>query len=143
MKRLLLLCVCAATLIGCQYFPESSFELAPDSRLPRWFTLPEGMLRKDVSVTMSYYMKPTGRSAVFILHDATKKELATVGGTPRGTATLTLKNPPLGSPPGYPSYEVVTANGIVEIIEHRRMEPLFWVTDDAAVTSELNVPANK
>jgi hypothetical protein len=35
------------------------------------------------------------------------------------------------------SYEVVTVNGITEIIEHRKMEPLFYVTDDAAVWEEL------
>jgi hypothetical protein len=41
--------------------------------------------------------------------------------------------PPQGFPSGYPSYEAITVNGITEIIEHRKMEPIFYVTDDAAV----------
>lgn len=28
-----------SAIIGCQYFPES-FQLAKDSRLPKWITLP-------------------------------------------------------------------------------------------------------
>jgi len=40
---------------------------------------------------------------------------------------------------GYPSYEVITLNGITDIIEHRRMEPIFYVTDDPAVWKELGV----
>jgi hypothetical protein len=45
---------------GCNYFPESRFELAPDSRLPNWFTLPENLSRADVTVRMSYYIEPCG-----------------------------------------------------------------------------------
>jgi hypothetical protein len=48
-----------------------------------------------------------------------------------------LKHPPQGFPPGYPTYEVITVNGITDIIEHRRMEPIFYVTDDLAVWNEL------
>jgi hypothetical protein len=34
---------------GCE---ESSFDLAPDSRIPKWFSLPAGVQRSDVKVTM-------------------------------------------------------------------------------------------
>jgi hypothetical protein len=34
-------------------------------------------------------------------------------------------------------YEAITANGITEIIEHRRMEPVFYVNDDPALRSQV------
>ena len=42
---------------------------------------------------------------------------------------------------GYPSYEVITVNGVIEIIEHRKLEPIFYITDDLAVLKELGVGA--
>ena len=34
---------------------ESQFTLDPSSRLPRWFTLPPGYARQDVTVRLTYY----------------------------------------------------------------------------------------
>lgn len=42
-----------------------------------------------------------------------------------------------GYPEGYPSYEITTVGEITEFIEHRRVEPIFYVTDDPAVDEEL------
>jgi hypothetical protein len=49
-----------------------------------------------------------------------------------------LKN----SSQGYPSYEVITIDGLSDVVEHRAMEPTFYMTDDPAVREELKVPAN-
>jgi hypothetical protein len=100
------------------------------------------MSRRDLTVTMSYYIKPTGRTATFELYDLKKHRLAKVNGTQRGSEPLQLQAPRRGSPPGYPSYEVITVDGIVDIIEHRRMEPVFYVTDNPDVWRELGVPAS-
>ncbi len=125
--------------IGCEYFPESTFELASGSRLPKWITLPPGLTRADVSITMSYYIKPWGSSAIFMLKD-TKRQIRTkVHGKVKGSEPLQLKHPPPGFPPGYPAYEIITVNGITDIIEHRKMEPIFYITDDPAVWKELGV----
>ena len=125
--------------IGCEWFPESTFELASESRLPKWITLPPELTRADVSVSMSYYVMPWGRSATFILQD-TKGQIRTkVYGKTRGLGPNQLKHPPPGFPPGYPAYEVITVNGITEIIEHRKPEPIFYMTDDPAVWKELGV----
>jgi len=130
-------CLC---LLGCESFPESSFELARESRLPKWFAPPSGLSRSDVSVAMNYYVKSTGRTAKFIFRDAKRKRrLAEVDGTQKGVEPLQLKNPPPGFSPGYPGYEIITVNGITEIIEHRRAEPFFYITHDPAVRSELGV----
>jgi len=124
-------------MVGCEYFPESTFELASESRLPKWITLPTGLTRVDVSITMNYYVKPWERSATFILRDKKEKIQAKVNGKDKGFEPLQLKNPPPGFDPGYPAYEIITVNGITEIIEHRKMEPIFYITDDPAVWKDL------
>ncbi len=126
---------------GCEWFPESTFELASESRLPKWITLPPGLTRADVSITMSYYyVLPWGRGAAgFILKDRKGQIRTKVSGKERGGGPYQLKHPPPGSPPDYPAYEVITVNGITDIIEHRKMEPIFYVTDDPAVWKELGV----
>jgi hypothetical protein len=124
---------------GCEWFPESTFELASESRLPKWITLPPGLTRADASMTMNYYVMPWGRSSVFILKDAKGQVRTKLRGKDRGLGPSYLKHPPPGFPPGYPAYEVITVNGITDIIEHRKMEPIFYVTDDPAVWKELGV----
>jgi hypothetical protein len=132
----------AGSAIGCAWFPESTFELASESRLPKWITLPPGLTRADVSITMSYYIMPWGSSATFTVRDRKGQTLEKVDGKVKGLEPLELKHPPPGFPPGYPSYEVITVNGITEIIEHRKMEPIFYVTDDPAVWKELGIGQN-
>ena len=127
--------------IGC-WPPESTFELASESRLPKWITLPSGLSRTDVSLTMSYYVMPWGSTATFVLRDREGKMLTKIDGKVRGLEPLQLKHPPPGFPPGYPSYEVITVKGMTEIVEHRKMEPIFYVTDDPAVRKELGVQQN-
>ncbi len=125
-----------SSTIGCEYLPESTFQLASESRLPKWLTLPPGMTRADVSITMSYYIVPWGRRAVFLLQDAKGKTLEKVYGTEKCSAPFSPKDPPPGFPAGYPAYEQITVNNTTEMIEHRKMEPVFYVTDDPAVWQE-------
>ena len=129
----------AGSAIGCEWFPESTFELASESRLPKWITLPPGLTRADVSITMSYYVMPWGRSSTFILKDTRGQIRTKLRGKDRGLGPSYLKHPPQGSPPGSPAYEVITVNGITDIIEHRKPEPIFYVTDDPAAWKELGV----
>ena len=119
---------------------ESSFKLADTSRLPKWITVPPGLTRADVSVTMTYY---TGPSVTFIEKDKNGRRLAKVSGKVKGLYPLHLKNPPAGFDPGYPSYEIITVGGTTEVIEHKKMEPIFYVSDDPTVSKELlAVPKN-
>ena len=141
MQRSMLTCVALLVLssatIGCELFPESTFELAQDSRLPRWFSLPAGLARSDVSVTMNYYVTPMGRVATFILQDKKNHRLGKIYAKQRGTEPLHLKTfPPTGAS-GDPAFEVITTNGITEIIEHQKAEPIFYITDDPAVWKAL------
>jgi hypothetical protein len=69
----------------------------------------------------------------FILRDESGRTLKKENGKLRCGAPFELKNPPQRFPYGYPLYEAITVHGITEIIEHKKMEPIFYVTDDIAV----------
>jgi len=86
---------------------------------------------------MEYYSNSTGGFAEFYFQrrpyrhgeaplDVSNK-LAEATGTQMG----------LDSATGYPSYGAWTVRGITEIIEHRRMEPIFYITDDPEVRAKV------
>ena len=126
---ILLAIVCSPNL-GCGFLPESTFKLASDSRLPKWSQPPSGLARKEVSLTMSYYIYPSGRKAEFVMQDTTKHTLGRVQGVVACNEPFHLKNIN-GS--DYPAYEAITVDGTTEIVEHKAMEPIFYITDDAVV----------
>jgi hypothetical protein len=125
-----------ALLVGCSPVRgciDSSFGLSPESPIPIWFKLPGDKNRKDVTVSMDYWSGPFGRTATFTLRDDAGRELDRVTGTKFGSH-------PIRSNPGgatYPSYELITSEGVLEVIEHRRMEPIFYVNRDRAVRERL------
>jgi hypothetical protein len=126
--------VCAACLSGaCSDSIEATFKLAPASKLPAWFAVPLGMARDELSVTLDVY---TQAHATARLMDRKGHVLAKFS----GPATEPMTNS--GSAWGvaqvtYPSYDVITMNGIAQVIEHRRQEPIFYVTDDATIANRL------
>jgi hypothetical protein len=122
--------ISVSAIKGCEYLPESSFQLADDSRLPRWITVPPGLTRADVSVTMNYLAMPRFNDTQFILKDKNGKTLAKLMGR--------AKDLDHGrSPDYYPIYRVITVKGVTDIIEHKKMEPVFYVTDDPAIWKDL------
>ncbi len=126
----------ALAIKGCEYFPESSFQLADDSRLPRWSTLPPGLTRTDVSVTLNLYSVPWPY-ANFILRDRKGKKLGEVNGRTNHPSYLPLYD------------EIIAVNGLSEIIalkpysENENMGQngisvvaLFYVIDDTCARKE-------
>jgi hypothetical protein len=128
------------SLTGCL---EASFELAPESRLPKWLDAPTGVSRSDLKVTMDYYSTFNGGEYVFKFYDKNKilkiqKIILSTEEQPT-IRTRELKIPPVGFPKGYPAYNVVTVNGITDIVERRKMEPIFYMTDDPVIWRELGI----
>jgi hypothetical protein len=82
---------------------------------------------------MSYYIWPWGISAQFTSQKKNGQVVIKEDGKVRCKEPFQLKSSPQPASSGYPSYEPITVNGITEIIEHRKMEPIFYVTDDPAV----------
>ena len=130
----LLVAACHPTR-GCV---ESNFTLSPESRLPNWFHS-AGVARQDAEVTMDYYVGLVGRTATFTLRARDGRTVASVVGELQGNEPLTLEpHGDTGRIP-YPTYEVVTVDEVTEVVEHRRMEPIFYVTDDPQVKQKLGV----
>jgi hypothetical protein len=122
------------------------FDLAPDSRLPRWFALPKGLTRAEVTVHETKYLD----HSVFRLYDTTQpslwdsrgRELAQVRAASKGAISMTKKQNAQGGYDGdpYPLYEALTVNGITEVLEYKRMEPGFYVSDDPEIRAKLVPP---
>jgi hypothetical protein len=127
--------VVGMALNGCGFFPEATFALSPASRLPSWFKLPPGNSRADITVSMSYYVQSNGRVARLEMSTLRGQTISSVTGTLRGLKPSVLP----GSHDGYPSYEVISVNGVVEVVEHRALEPLFYVSDDFNVRKGLGL----
>ena len=129
-----------ALLAGCL---EASFELAQESRLPKWLDAPKGVARSDLKVTMDYYSTFGGGEYVFKFYDKNKfiklQKISLDTEEQPAIRTRELEKPPVSFPEGYPAYNVVTVNGITDIVERRKMEPVFYMTDDPAVWKELGI----
>ena len=144
MYRVAVAIVLGSTLAigGCGYFGEPCFELAPQSRLPKWFALPPSSARETLHVAMCYYVTRGGSIAKFEFTAADGKRARVTGGVcdlhPQKPRDLRP-----GYPSGYPRYEIVTVGDVTDIVEHRRAEPIFYLTDDPAVWSELNVARSR
>jgi hypothetical protein len=109
---------------------ESSFQLASESRLPTWEALPTGLTRADVSVTLNYYTTlPGATDAKFILRNGNGEKLAEVNGMVKCQYPYSATS--------YPVYDAVVVNGTTEILEFRRMEPIFYVNDDPAIRVKI------
>ena len=126
-KYLLILAVFASScgISGCL---DSVWYLASDSRLPKWFTLPPGLARKDVSVALEFYL-PLMRGvphAKCVLRDKKWKKLAEVEVEVKGSGSIFV------------------ANGIAEtigyagvIIEHGTMIGSIFYFDEDPATKEF------
>lgn len=122
--------VAALLAVGsCGLIPESSFTLAPESRLPKWTSLPPGLTRQDVTLDVDYFAVPR---ATF------KARLTTRGGRTLEVVKGTLSEVTSASVyPNYPLYEVAEAHGVVDIVEHRALNPTVYMTDDPSIWAKL------
>jgi hypothetical protein len=124
------------TLVSCDLFPESMFQLAPESRLPRWYVLPKEVERKEVFLEMRYYAVPREPKLEFILSRNGKRISAM-----KGTVIAQGKNSKgkEKKPHEYPSYRVVKVNGVVDVIEHRKAGDIFYLCDDPSIWKALGI----
>lgn len=130
-----LLLVSCSPIRGCV---ESEFKLAPESRLPKWFSLPAGYTKDDVTVELTYYSSPVPvDNAVFELVDRKGKKLSQVTGQMCWHPVMDKKRNKSGGfdPDSYPHYVYVHAKGALEVIEHSRGST-FKITDDPVLVKE-------
>src|SRR4051794_13634206 len=116
-------------LAGCGAFPSSNYELAPESRLPRWVRLREGLSSADVRVAIWFYAPPldSGNTVVDFVDRRNGRRLARVTGN-------AVEHP--ASTSSYPRWSIVSINGVVEVLEFRQVEPIFYITDDSILVQQ-------
>ena len=137
LKRLLLIAIPCFAVTACGFFPESKFFLSDESRLPKWFSLTAAPSRAQVTVEMAYYVSPLGRTASFILKQRDGKVITEVKGKVRDEHPVYFGPPSADALRRYPSYEVITVNGVSEAIEHRGMEKVFYISDNPVILNKL------
>lgn len=115
----------AAIAAMCTACTEGSFRLASDSRLPRWFSLPAGLKRSDVSVTIRYY---TLSGPQIDLIGPGGKVLTSVRGTHRWDPETERRGFT-----EYPTYSFIKVGDIEEIIEQRSPGDILYIADKVAV----------
>ncbi len=117
-------------------FVESEFRLSPDSRLPKWVGIPPGLSRDDLSMTITFYTHPFLK----------KVKIVVIGPKPENKVInevigdqwyhpLTLNQPR----DVFPRYIVVSVDNIKEVFEHKEKGPVFFITDDHQIISELKM----
>lgn len=138
---ILLTCI---TFVGCdpRYgFMESNFQLADDSRLPKWFTIPKGYLRSDLKVTIDSYTSlcPFCNDVVTTLYGPSpdNKEIMKKAGRQRWhpLSDIRYNKYPANK---YPNYTIITIDEIEEVFEQRRADNILYITDDPSITSYNN-----
>jgi hypothetical protein len=121
---------------------ETSFRLADDSRLPKWFVIPDGYSRSDVKVTIDFYTSPC-----FFC----KNTVTTLYGPPPDNKEIMKKAGkgrwhPLSDRDRYnkypytklPYYYIITIDRVDEVFEKRQAGDILYITDDPNITSYNN-----
>jgi hypothetical protein len=120
--------------LGCdpRYgFVESKFELAPESRLPRWFDV-SGYQRNDLTMKITIYVVPFGgRAKVVVYGPAPDSKLLIEKGGKERWHPLSEKE----YDNKYPNYTIITIDGIEEVFEQRQRGNILYITDDPTITS--------
>ena len=127
---------------GC---PASEFVLRPDSRLPKWFSLPAGRSRDDVDLRLTYYTtQGVMDDAVMELVDQNGRSLASATGQMCWHPAMRDKTNDHGGlgQNSYPHYIILTVHGMTEVVEHRR-DSFFSVTDDPTLVVQANESMSK
>ena len=110
-------------------FPESSFKLSEESRLPNWFTIPSKYSRKDLGVEIHYFGKLYGTTFKAILLGPEGKILDRETGKHQWHPESAEKIKTESGRSALPQYIIAEINGIEEVIEHRERGPIFHISD--------------
>ncbi len=129
---ILLLMFAGAILEGCSNV-ESVFQLAPESRLPRWIILPATYSRADVTMKITIYTFGEVKTTVY--GPAPKHEkLSEVTGTIRWHPSTEQKFNEQKRYDVFPNYSIISVKGIDEVFEQKGKNDLLYVCDTCEIT---------
>ena len=138
MRAVFLVAVLVLNACDTRFSVESEFTLAQDSRLPKWAALPAGVRRDEVAVELTFYTVVDPRIEVLKGYWPFRSRLLDITAKRLGGY---LEPKKLTVPPSDPRYdfryEVLVADGVVDIVEHSCRCSEFRMTDDSEVWSQL------
>lgn len=115
-------------------FTEASFKLTKDSRLPKWFVLHSGTTRTDITVKFNYFMSKTKIAAI----NNKNGQIIFSAEADKKHHPITLeesKKMPRDWP--CPSYNIISVNGIEEVIEHAEPGNTVHIVENSQITSDV------
>ena len=137
---LLFVSIITVSIGGCV---EAILSLSDKSRFPRWITLPECKNRNDFFVKMEWHSTLTDGKIIFKLYEKGSlfafREYDVTTDTKNNIRSLQLPSQYGDTSKIFPKYIMITINGIKDIVEQRKMEPIFYMTDDPSVWKEFGV----
>jgi hypothetical protein len=143
MKKNILILLPFLMFVSChplRGFIESEFTLAQESPLPAWYPkLPEGYTRGDVTIKLRYYNPPFDiDNTVFWVESSWWHTLYKATGKSEHHPAYWKWANEDRTARRYPSFVNVTINGITEIIEHKKMEPIFYISNEETVKKVMS-----
>lgn len=116
-------------------FIESQLQLAAESRLPRWFSVPLGYERKDLIVSIDFFTSPSGMKVKLTLYGPLpeRKKLDEKAGTSRWHPVTEQKSRGKEGYAIFPNYTIISVDGVEEVFEQKKPENILYVTDDPAL----------
>ena len=129
-------------------FLESRFELANDSRVPIWFKQQvNSYSRENLTVILRYYTPFFDvDNAVLTLELKDGSSIKTVTGkNVRHPSMAKVENNCSSRSAIWPRYVTILVNGESEIIQFRKMEPIFYISDEEDMKNnppKCNTPKN-
>lgn len=113
---------------------ESMFQLAPESRLPRWIDV-SGYQRNDLTMAINLYTN------LFLIGQS-NTQIIIYGPPPERKKIIEIPGRVRWHPfsekdydTKYPSYIIITVNGCDEVFEKKRPGDILYITDDPKVTT--------
>jgi hypothetical protein len=137
-NRIILTAVLIFLIYGCdpRYgFIESEFQLAAESRLPRWFALPSGYCRKDVSMSLTFFTHPFSRKVKVMVRGSTSEHkvlMEKIGDQRYHPFTEQQKYD------FYPRYIIVRVGNVEEVFEHKQRDNILYITDDPNIRASMH-----
>jgi hypothetical protein len=118
-------------------FHESSFELHPSSRLPVWVVAPVD--RRNIKIELHYFTSPfDGDDTLLTLKDIDGNILLEVTGVSEYHPEYWEWAQRDRVARRYPIFMNVTIEGKTEVIEHKKMEPAFYMSDYSNVIEVIS-----
>lgn len=150
-RIVVLLCILVVACSPVRGCVESSFELAPESRLPDWLNVPSDMPREAVTLRISNYVPFSDMIDNTVLVVTIAGELREFTAKhwwhPRTQRQLDAyyETEPRPKFP-HPTYVVIEVEGQIDVIEHRApreqnrepLKSLFWMATDPVILKEAH-----